>query len=222
MIDKKKITPDGLELLLKIMQTCPATPLNGGEHAKKHLQQLCEKGKTVLGCELRSVVKKDNFCVCEGGIIDIYTHFLKSTQSQEVGKLEVMEYFGGNIHGEKILSDTEKDGLPERYALKVIYGHLLIPVIISDLEDGTAVDSNGIVVQHLLTLKGNREYYAEGNVVVMHYGFIVGIISGDEMDILNEINQKSPLYLKAIDSLKDKLDFATMHYYPRSRKMAGK
>lgn len=222
MIDKKIITPDGLNLLLKIMQTCPATPLNGGEHAKKHLQQLCEKGETVLGCELRSVVAADLFCSCEGGITDIYTHLLENTQSQEIGRLEIMEYFGGDIHAKKILSDTRKDKLPEKYALKVVYGHLLIPVAINDPKEAAAIDSNGIVVQHLLTLKGSEECYSQGDVVLMHYGFIVGMISAVEMDILNAINQKSPLYLKAVELLKDDMDFAAMHYYPRSRKMAGK
>ncbi|KKQ51074.1 MAG: hypothetical protein US70_C0023G0017 [Parcubacteria group bacterium GW2011_GWD2_38_11] len=221
MIDKKVITPAGLELLLKIMQTCPATPLNGGEHAKKHLQKLCKKGGNIFGCELRAVVDKELLCRCEGEM-DVYSHLLENTQKNFVDEQEIMEYFGGNVHAEKILENAQRDGLHPSYSLKVVYGHLLVPVIINDSEEKTAVDSNGTTIEHLLTINGDKTLYAQGDIVLMHYGFIIGMISGAKMDILQAINQKSFLYNDAVGVIKEKMDFATMHYYPRSLKMAGK
>jgi hydrogenase maturation factor len=221
MINKKIITPDGLNLLWRIMQTCPATPLNGGEHAKKHLQALCENGEDVYGHEICNIVDRDLICKCEGEI-DVYTHLLESTKSDLVGKLEVMEYFGGDVHAGKILSNTKKDALPLKYSLKVIFGHLLIPVIIENADSISAVDSDGISIENLLVLIDDQEKYADGDVVLVHYGFIVGRITRDEMKILNAINKKSVLYHEAVNILDDKMDFATMHYFPRSKKMAGK
>jgi len=221
MIDKKIITPDGLDLLWRIMKTCPATPLNGGQHAKEHLQKLCANGQDVLGCELRLAISNELLCECEGET-DIYTHLLENTYKNSIGIIEVMEYFGGNIHGEKILADTKKGGLPEKYALKVIYGHALVPIVIDDPSTLISIDDNGTIIENLLTFSDDNTKYNQGDIALMHYGFIIGKATAAQMDVLNNINKKSPLFLKALEQLKDKMDFATMHYFPRSRKMAGK
>ncbi|NTW27705.1 MAG: hypothetical protein HGA36_05245 [Candidatus Moranbacteria bacterium] len=221
MINKKIITPAGLDLLWKIMQTCPATPLNGGEHAKKHLQILCENGENVLGCELRKGIVPESSCACEGEM-DVYTHLLENTKSDTIDRLEIMEYFGGDIHAKKIFADTKKDGLPGWYALKVVYGHLLVPIIVDDPENLVVVDSEGVIIRSLFLLENDKTVYVQGDAALMHYGFIIGKTTAGEMDVLNAINQKSQIFLQAVNSIQEKMDFATMHYYPRSRKMAGK
>lgn len=221
MIDKKIITPAGLDLLWKIMQTCPATPLNGGEHAKKHLQILCENNEDVLGCELRKGIVPELSCACEGEM-DVYTHLLENTKADVIDRLEIMEYFGGDIHAMKILADTKKDSLPAAYSLKVVYGHLLVPIIIDDPEMLVVIDSEGVIIENLFLLSNDETVYAQGDAALMHYGFIIGKTTPAEMDVLNAINRKSHIFLQAVDSIREKMDFATMHYYPRSRKMAGK
>jgi hydrogenase maturation factor len=223
MIRKKIVTSAGLKLLYAIMQTCPATPFNGGEHAKKHLEKLCENGVDILGQNLCDMVDKKLFCDCEGDIeIDVYSHLLESTNSELIDKLEVMEYFGSDIHAEKIFSNTRKDGLPQKYSLKVVFGHLLVPVVIKSVDNISAVDSDGVVIDNLLILDGDDSQYAIGDIVLMHYGFIVGKITQLEMEQLDSINKKSMLYHESMKVINNNMDFATMHYFPRSKKMAGK
>ena len=221
MIDKKIITADGINLLWEIMKTCPATPFNGGEKARKHLHKLCKNGKDVSGATLRAGVEKAVFCEYVDEM-DVYSHLLANTQSDKIGRLEVMRYFGGDIHADKIFKSAIKDGFPNNYALKIVFGHLLVPIVVDDVKLGCAVDNSGILIENLLVFSDDKRSYFQSELAMMHYGFIVGKISREELEALNLINQKSPIFLEAIEILQGKMDFSAMHYFPRSLAMAKK
>lgn len=217
MIDRKTITPEALALLAAIMRTCPATALNGGEHARKHLEMLCEKNTEVSGCELRAGVKKIEGCGCEGDL-DVYSHLLLHVASDHVDREDVAWYFASQVHAAKIYESVRKD-FSEEYALKIVYGHLLVPVNIIDVE-------KGIVIDHHFTsscgvLKFPDAQFSNGDWVVVHYGFFVDKITREEAAYISQCNNKSGLFRKALEILGSKMDYGKMHYYPRSLRIVN-
>lgn len=219
MLDRKIILPEALSLLSLIMRTCPATILNGGEHARKHLEILCEKGKEVTGCELRAGIPSLKVCDCEGQL-DVYTDLLMHTKGEQVSRKDIMNYFGGNVHAVKIF-ETACEDFPEEYALKIVYGHLLVPVSIVDANNGIVVDEN----QNLSfgILKFPDLDFANGEKVAMHYGFLVDKITKEEEKFISACNSESELFRKTRNILhknNGEFDFRKMHYYPRSKRIA--
>lgn len=215
MIDKKIVTPEALKLLFEIMRTCPATPLNGGEHARKHLSSLCEGGNEVTGCELRSGVNDSKGCDCEGGM-DVYTHLLSNVESDIVGRRDIMHYFASQIHADKIFKSAIRD-FSEDYALKITYGHMLVPVRIIDLEKGMVADRN--ITSSFGVLKFRDGKFFNGDIVAMHYGILVDKITQEEADFISNCNNASVLFKRAMSVLQMNMNFRKMHYYPRSKKI---
>jgi len=218
MIDKKIITIDGLDLLRKIMKTCPPTAMNGGEHARMHLERFCNEGLGITGCQLREIVEMPKDCGCEGGM-DVYTHMLENTDSQNIDRLAVARYFSGQIHAEKILEAAKKENFSHEYALKVVYGHLLVPVVIANVEKGIVGDRNNVVSSGVL--KFSDDDFSNGQHALMHYGFLVDTCSAEEAEIIAKYNADSELFIEASKILDAGMDFQKMHYHSRSVKMAG-
>jgi hydrogenase maturation factor len=218
MIDKKIINPEALKLLAAIMRTCPATPLNGGKHARDHLRALCASNEPIRGRQLRegiSLVSKIAKCECEGEM-DVYTHLLHFVKNETVTRLDIASYFGGQVHSEKIFETARRD-LSIAYALKVTYGHLVVPVNIVDLEDGIVVDRN--VKTSMGVLHFPQASFKNGDIALMHYGFLIDKTTEDEAGKIASFNYSSELFGEALSMMNGVLDFRKMHYYPRSLKI---
>lgn len=215
-MNKKIMSPDAVALLSAIMRTCPSTPLNGGEHARKHLELLCAKGGDVSGCELLAGVKIPESCECEGHV-DVYSHLLSHVKSDVITRKDVMLYFGGHVHASKIFKEA-MESFTDAYSLRIVYGHLLVPVNVIDVEKGMVADRN--ITSSFGVLKFEDADFSNGDIAVMHYGFLVDRITQEEAELLSACNNKSDLFKKALRVLQMNMNFKKMHYYPRSLRIA--
>lgn len=218
MLDKKTVTGEAVKMLFAIMRTCPPTVSNGGAHAKSLLAQICGNGLGTSGFELRSLASGNEACGCEGeGRMDVYSHLLLHVEGDIVDKSHVSEYFAGQVHAAKIFQDARKEFTHE-YALKVVYGHLLVPVYVEDIEEGIGRDYYGNAVSGLLRFPDAR--FVNNDLAAMHYGFLVDKLSSAEAELIAEANLKSGLFMSALEELNGFMDFSKMLYRPRSLAMA--
>lgn len=218
MLDKKEVTAEAVKLLLAIMRTCPPTIFNGGDAARAGLAKLSNAEVTVSGRELRGFAQRHGACECEsGGELDVYSHLLLHAEGELIEREDVLEYFASQVHAARIFENARKDFV-HGYALKIVYGHLLVPVYLEKAKEGIGRDYYGNVISGLLKFPDAR--FVDHQLVAMHYGFLVDKLSFDEAELIAECNLKSGLFKSALEILEEPVDFAKMHHYPRSLKMA--
>ncbi len=209
----KNITAAGIELLFRIIKSCPVEMSNGGQEIRDWLQTKALRRKSESFLELLELAKSASGNKCTDNVFEDIADYAKM-QRNDINEILLFRYFAGPHHQDRIyksLLEKCEEGMSHEYAAKMLIFHMLIPVELM------AVDGDRVCAIYRNDFGNEDEFVSEvplydlglfsfdcekkplmGDEWYTHYGMLVRPVKSEaEKDLVIHYNSEAPKFVHA-------------------------
>lgn len=205
MEKKIRITAKGLDLLERIIRSCPPRMSNSGLEAKRVLYDISKNGEAIF---FDQFVRRLGITDLSGSV---FGHFYEVASLVGVGEIDerfVVEYFSGEFHSSEIARKIERGDIELMkqvdpfYEWRVIVAHLLMPGFLEEVsETGFSVRyENGdisFIIGSLLPYGSDFLSFEKDMLVWVHLSSIIGRADPGLANVALESQKGNKLFREA-------------------------
>jgi len=215
------ISERGMDLLERVIRSCPPEMTNGGLEAKKILFNLSRKKDPVKWSDLVATLPVEHF------ELSIFAHIQSIAEEKSVAEIDdlfIADYFGGSPHIDRVRGFVKYHDFSMtgdlHYEPKFLVSHILLPVQIVDVSEhgfvGVYHGNVDIIMKNLIPYVGESRLIEASATVLCHHSSIISVCSRYEVvDALMKAQFSSETFSSSCLGIKGAvIDHARMISFP--------